>query len=240
LKDLPLIHGFNKSSEAGDNVFAVSIFLGSCNLRCPYCMNHSLVNGECTKVIDLNEIKNYVLDNKVSQVNISGGEPTCTKIEKLINLIEEIKSWGCKVGLSTNGTNTNYIKDIINHLSYITMDIKAFNDDIYESISVDKGGHNLFNVLMTYNILRDNWISRTDFAYEIRITLFPPFINKFNINDMSLIFKKNDKIVLQQFRNNMPLLDDKCSEIKPYSEEEVQDILNVAKKYSSYVSLRYV
>ena len=43
---LPDIYGFNKSSEAGQNEFAASLFLLGCNLRCPYCMNKKLVSEE--------------------------------------------------------------------------------------------------------------------------------------------------------------------------------------------------
>jgi pyruvate formate lyase activating enzyme len=160
-------------------------------------------------------------------------------VNKLINLIKEIKSWDCKVGLSTNGTNSDYLRNIIDMIDYVTIDIKTPSSDQYDSINVGKGD-TITNVIMSKIILMDNKKTRDNFDYEIRSTLFPLYIDKHSINEIGGVICKKEKWILQQFRNNIPLLDNKCSQINPYTEEEVNEILDVAKKYCDNVSLKYV
>ena len=64
MKKLPDIKGFNKCSEAGIDTFAPAIFLEGCNLCCPYCMNVNLVKREVENIVDISEVKAYVLESK--------------------------------------------------------------------------------------------------------------------------------------------------------------------------------
>ena len=70
MKELPVIRAFNESSEIGRNVFAPCIFLEGCNLRCPYCMNAKLAQKDYTEKVDINYIKEYVIDGEVTSVHI--------------------------------------------------------------------------------------------------------------------------------------------------------------------------
>ena len=76
-------------------------------------MNSQLALGKSYESVDIEEIKEYVAEDKSEFVMISGGEPTCTEIERLHNLFDEIKSWGCKISLSTNGTHPEILAKII-------------------------------------------------------------------------------------------------------------------------------
>jgi len=239
----PTIYGFNKTSEAGQDTFAISVFLGGCNLRCPYCMNASLVRKSTNKITDIEEIKDYVIKNKVDKVVISGGEPTITNKDQLIDLIKEIKSWGCNVGMSTNGTNTGILVSVIGFLDYVAIDIKATKCEQYEEISFDKNLHKLSvleSVFLSLSKLVEEKNNRPTFDFEIRTTLFPPFINKLNIATIGTSIGKQNKWVLQQFRHSKNMLDKNCHDIKPYTENEVKEIMDIAKKYCDNVSLKYV
>lgn len=232
MKNLPTIYGFNKSSDIGVNSFGVSIFLSGCNLRCPYCMNSRLVLKDGLAPVDLEEVKKFVVENKKEWVMISGGEPTCTRIENLENLLDEIRSWGCKISLSTNGTNSDTLRHIIKKVDYVAMDFKTSRADL---VYQEKG---LIDVLRSLYILMNEKKNRNGFDYEVRTTLYPPFVNKDDITQMAQVLDKNGKWVLQQFRVTSHMLND--LETKPYTEEEANEFLKIAKQYIPQTSVGYV
>ena len=106
---------------------ACTIFTSSCNFRCPFCHNSSLViNTESNKLIDNNEVLSFLKERKgrLDGVCITGGEPTIQ--EDLTSFIKEIKNIGYKVKLDTNGYNPKKLKELIssNLVDYVAMDIK--------------------------------------------------------------------------------------------------------------------
>ena len=238
MSKLPNIYGFNKTSEVGQDIFAPSIFLGGCNLKCPYCMNARLVKKTGLEIIDIKDIKDYILAEKVNWINISGGEPTLTEIDLLTNLLEEIKSWNCKIGMSSNGSKPYILELIMPYLNYVAMDFKCVRKEDCEEI----GGKNIYylsNILKSQFIITENRLKRNDFNCEFRTTLFPKFVDKAVINDIGSILRKDDNWVLQQFRHNKNMLDNKCQLVAPYNEEEINKLLDTAKKYCN-VTLKYV
>ena len=147
-------HGFYKSTLLDyPRHLAATVFVGGCNMRCPFCHNASLVLRPNTQpVIPEEEILAYLCKRKniLEGVCITGGEPTI--YSELPDFISHIKEIGLKVKLDTNGTNPAMIKRLAdqNLIDYIAMDIKnspekyrdtAGNpalsmDDIKESVSV--------------------------------------------------------------------------------------------------------
>ena len=237
--NFPKIYGFNKTSEAGQDVFASSIFLGGCNWRCPYCMNSKLVwaneklNG---KEISLMEIKKQVLSEKAKWVFISGGEPTFQDRYKLKNLIKQIKSWGCKVGMSTNGSHWDVLINIINYLDFVTMDIKTGS---YET-DLGQLSHHVF---ISKKMLEKHKSDNENFNYEIRTTLYPEFFQKLSeIDKIASKFniQKNERWVFQQFRVAKNMLCADAEKWKPFDDKKLEEIMSVARKYSNHVSLKFV
>lgn len=237
--NFPLIKGFNKTSEIGVNLFSPSIFLGYCNFSCHYCMNGPLAKDTIQFNVNIKEVEDFVKKENSDWLMISGGEPTCTKKEQLICLLEEILSWGCKIGMSTNGSNPDILKDIIKYINYIALDIKASNNHDYEFLTGFKNAHDLMEE--SKNIINYNKKNRKDFDYEVRTTLFPKIINK---NELCKIGSENigkeEKWVLQQFIHNKNVLYPYCNDIVPYNFHELQEMLLVAKEYSDNAILRYV
>jgi pyruvate formate lyase activating enzyme len=249
IKILPKIMGFNKTSEAGFNVFASSIFLFGCNMRCPYCMNGRIVIqkesdwASPVKEVDLNIVKSHVIENKVDWVMISGGEPTLTPLLKLKNLINEIKSWGCRVGISTNGTNPDIILKIIDDIDHVALDLKSSKVEVYEELEfrIGKKKDCFNNFLKTKSILCSQVKKRTNFSYEIRTTLYPEYFNLTSVDEIGGIIRENETWVFQQYRHAKNMLDeDRAKKQDPYSEEILGEIVESAKKYCNNVKVRYV
>jgi len=243
MKDLPNIYGFNKTSEAGKDVFAYSIFLQGCNFRCPYCMNARLVRGEVDKPIPIDEIKKSVEENDTEWVMISGGEPTFTDIVLLTNLIDEIRSWGCEVGMSTNGSKPDILGKIIDRLDFVAMDVKTASHIDYDKISEEIGIEVKERIRQSKTLLEKRKAdSKGQFDYEIRTTLYPPFFrDDYDLYRMSYyVINKSDRWVFQQFRHNKNMLDPEACKVEPFSEDKLKEILEEAKKYCADVSIRYV
>lgn len=122
------IHGFNKSTLLDyPKHLAATIFVGACNMRCPFCHNASLVLRPHTQpIIPEEEIFAYLQKRKniLEGVCITGGEPTL--YNDLPIFISQIKELGFKVKLDTNGTNPDMIKELVDKglIDYVAMDIK--------------------------------------------------------------------------------------------------------------------
>lgn len=107
---------------------ACTIFLGHCNLRCPFCHNMDLVkNPEIFPEISFDEIFKFLESRKgkLQGVAITGGEPLINDdIEKLILPIRDM---GFLVKLDTNGFFPDKLEKILNEklIDMVAMDIKA-------------------------------------------------------------------------------------------------------------------
>lgn len=237
MNNLPTIYGFNKTSDAGPDVLAYSIFLGGCNLRCPYCMNSKLVASiEEVYPIDFYTIKKSIVENNIQWVIISGGEVLVNKIDNLINLICEIKNLGCKVGISTNGIFYSKLMVVLDKINYVALDIKG-NRDVYSKISHDKYSYE--NVLISKRLLSDEKDKRIDFDYEIRFTMYPVFMRE-SFDDLLSLINEDEKLVLQPYRNAKNMLDPNCNDIIPFSNDELNSYLVKANVITKNSFIRYV
>ena len=103
---------------------ACTIFLQSCNFRCPFCHNSSLVLG--TDTISEDEVFAFLKKRQglLDGVAITGGEPLLTK--EIDTLLEKIKALGYAVKLDTNGSFPAKLRELIDRklVDYVAMDIK--------------------------------------------------------------------------------------------------------------------
>ncbi len=122
------IHGFNKSTLLDyPKHLAATIFLGGCNLRCPFCQNASLVLRPGSQPLHPEEEVLAYLKKRVhilEAVCITGGEPTL--YPELPVFLHKIKALGYKIKLDTNGLNPSMVNNLISSqlIDYVAMDIK--------------------------------------------------------------------------------------------------------------------
>lgn len=210
-------------SDWDGNVCSV-IFLPYCNFRCPFCFNAQLVlNPSSLENLDLSEIKRRLIANKplIDGVTITGGEPTLH--EYLPHLCKHLKELRLKVKVDTNGTNPAMIRALIDGklVDFIAMDIKA--PLIYSEYKKAVGALNLSlfkNVKKSVDLLISSNID-----YEFRTTVVPSLHTKSSILQIAGDIRGCKKYVLQNFKNDVELLDPSFRSIRPYSIEELQDIL---------------
>ncbi len=114
---------------------ASTVFLPLCNMRCPFCHNRDMVEGDCESIRQEEVLAHLGKRSKILDgVCITGGEPTLYG-ESLVEFIRAIKlESGLDVKLDTNGTNPRVLETLIREelVEYVAMDIKsALREDAY-------------------------------------------------------------------------------------------------------------
>ena len=170
-----------------------TIFLGGCNFDCEYCHNRALIKPEASATsISEEELLAFLQSRKsiIEGLCITGGEATIWG-EKLINLVRKIKSElgnDFLIKLHTNGSNPEFLRNYAKEFDYIAMDFKTidykkklnFSDEIIKE-SLD--------ILKTSKV-----------PYEIRITMYPPYINQSDFEAMAKVLKGINKVILQKYK----------------------------------------
>lgn len=166
------INGFNKLTLLDyPGHLAATIFLGGCNMRCPFCHNASLVIKVSSQpVIPAEEVLAFLAKrtNILEGVCITGGEPTLS--QDLPELLQKIKAMGFQVKLDTNGTNPSMLKSLVSDqlIDYVAMDIKNSRDK-YRATA---GSPNLSLELIDESI---SFLLTSPLDYEFRTTVVKEF-----------------------------------------------------------------
>lgn len=221
------IKGLQKTSliDYPGKISAV-VFLGGCNLRCPYCFNRELVlNPERVKTVPREDFFAFLESKRkwLDGVVVGGGEPGIHK--DLPDFLAKIKKLGFLVALETNGTNPGMLKRLIKNklVDYIAMDIKAPLER-YEKVvkvKVDTG-----KIKESIKLIINSTID-----YEFRSTILPRLHNKEEIIEMAKLVKGARVYYLQRFRPLEPLLNPAFHREKPFSEQEMEEFKRICSKY---------
>ena len=136
------IHGLQKMTLLDfPGKVACTVFLGGCDLRCPFCHNAELIDGTAPAVMEEKELLAFLEKRRglLEGVAITGGEPLLRGGE-LISLAEKIKELGYPVKLDTNGTHPDRLQKIIDLglADYVAMDIKNSPERYAETSGLEK------------------------------------------------------------------------------------------------------
>jgi pyruvate formate lyase activating enzyme len=135
------IHGLQKMTLLDfPGRVACTVFLGGCDLRCPFCHNAELIDGTAEPVMDENELLAFLEKRKglLEGVAFTGGEPTLRR--DLPDLLRKIKSMGYPIKLDTNGMHPDRLKAMLDEglLDYVAMDIKAGPENYAHTCGLEK------------------------------------------------------------------------------------------------------
>jgi pyruvate formate lyase activating enzyme len=178
---------------------------------------------------------------KLEAVVITGGEPTLHK--DLPEFLDKIKKLGYKIKLDTNGTNPAMLLPLLakpacpvgrerggvrsggeSLIDYIAMDIKAPLEK-YEKIAGAKVS--LSKIRKSIKLIIDSGL-----PYEFRTTVVPGLIEKEDIAKMGKLIKGAKIWYLQQFRPDTDLVDKKFKKVRPYKDEELEEMRKIGEKYA--------
>ena len=121
------IHGLQKMTLLDyPGRVACTVFLGGCDLRCPFCHNYDLATGAAPAVMDDSQLLSFLEKRRglLDGVAVTGGEP-CMRPD-LPELLRRIRALGYAVKLDTNGTHPDRLRALIGEelVDYVAMDIK--------------------------------------------------------------------------------------------------------------------
>lgn len=217
-----LIHGLQKLTllDYPEHLAAV-LFTGSCNFRCPFCQNGSLVlNPQEEPVIPEEEILSLLKKRRgvLTGVCITGGEPTLH--HDLPDLIAKIKSLGYQVKLDTNGTNPTLVKQLFQDglLDYVAMDIKTSRTN-YPLVS---GCSNISMEKLQETI---NFLMTSGIEYEFRTTVVKGLHTSEDFVDIGNWLSGAKRYFLQSYKDSEYILRKGQLEMSAFPPDEMKEFL---------------
>jgi len=218
---------------------AATVFLASCNFRCPWCYSSELVLPEKIKKqpkISKREFFDFLKDRKglLEGVVICGGEPCLNS--GLPSFIKKIKKMGFSIKLDTNGSKPKMLKKLIdsNLIDYVALDVKVPKEKYFQvlGVAVDE-------IEQSMEILKENKID-----YEFRTTVVPTVLDKYDVMEIakwisgsSQRFGGQGKYYLQNFRPEKTI-DPNFETIKPYDDKYILNIKEVISPFFEICGIR--
>ncbi|MCK9151912.1 anaerobic ribonucleoside-triphosphate reductase activating protein [Methanobacterium alcaliphilum] len=171
------------------------IFTGGCPLRCPYCHNPEIIVGG--NEITLEELFQQIDDavDFIDSIVVTGGEPLMQK-KDVVEILKYAKSKSLETKLDTNGCYPERLKEIIDLVDYVGLDIKAPFDSYPRIIKSDIGE----KVEKSMNVA----LKSPETFLECKTTYVPGLLTPNDIKQISREIEC-DLYTLQQFRNKVVL-----------------------------------
>lgn len=179
---------------------ACILWFSGCNMRCLYCHNPELVNGEL-KRLPYEQVTSFLESRAglLEGVVLSGGE--CTLSSALPEFIRYIKSLEYKVKIDTNGTNPDLLERLLQEklLDFVAMDFKAPEGKFQSITGLD--GYEVFHSSLKI-------LCKSNIDTEIRTTVHTNLINEEDVNNMINLLENYNfqgTYVIQKFREGTNL-----------------------------------
>ena len=185
--------------EYPDKISSI-VFISGCNLQCPFCHNPELVRPDMLDEelrLTHEEVIKELLEREgfIEAVTITGGEPLL--YSGIVDLIKSIKSETClSVKVDTNGTQPQRLKEIIDYLDYIAMDIKSSP----AKYLMATGEQAVFS-----DIRESICIVMSMPAYEFRTTMVPGIVDRDDVIELLQEIGRVKRYVLQTFHSHKTL-----------------------------------
>ena len=209
---------------------ACTVFLGGCNLRCPFCHNASLVlpRGDVSGMT-ADELLAFLQKRRgrLQGVCVTGGEPTLCP--DLPDLLRQIHLLGFEVKLDTNGTNPGMLRALLNEglADYVAMDIKNSPHRYAETCG---GADVLTQVKESAALLMESGVD-----YEFRTTLAHPLHTPEDMAAIGQWLHGANRYFLQQFVDSGDLIGTGLSPLTP---EEMAAMREAVLPYIEETTLR--
>lgn len=211
---------------------AATIFLGGCNIRCPYCHNADLLDIHCPSRYPQEEILAFLKKRAgiLEGVCITGGEPTL-QADALADFIQHIRSLNLLVKLDTNGTRPAVIRQLAEDglLNYIAMDIKAGPDNYARVCGLSR---------MDLEPVKESvaWLIAGTLPFEFRTTVVKGLHTASDFKAIGPWIKGCQNYYLQNYTASERVL--KPGGFDSFSKDELLQFAGLVKPYVSNVALR--
>ncbi len=250
------IHGLQKMTLLDfPGHVACTVFLGGCDLRCPFCHNFDLADGTAQPVMDDEELLGFLKKRKglLDGVAFTGGEPCLHK--ELPELMRKIRDLGFGVKLDSNGCHPEMLASVLEEglVDYVAMGIK--NSPAKYALTSGLDQLDLAPVLESIDILRsagraggslksgneaglvDADAAAGGFDYEFRTTVVKEFHEDADFEEIGKMISGASHYFLQCFtdRDSVPF-----EGLHAPSKEDLERYAAIARKYVPDTQLRGV
>lgn len=210
------------------------VFLGGCNLSCPFCHNPDLV-------VSPDNLPDYPLEplfeeleqrrSFIDGVVVSGGEPTL--YPELLSFLRRIKDKGFLVKLDTNGLLPEVLGEVLKQklADLVALDLKTSPERYGELHNRAVDGSALERSLAL--LLQDS------VACEFRTTCVPGLVGEGDIRRLGALLRGAPGWVLQQFVPRYSMAPS-CRDIEPYPVWRLEEFAELARQFVPQVTLRGV
>ena len=236
------IHGLQKMTllDFPEHV-ACTVFLGGCDLRCPYCHNYELATGKVPPVMEEEELLAFLAKRKglLDGVAITGGEPCLHR--DLPDFIARIRALGFAVKLDTNGTHPDMLREVLEKglVDYVAMDVKnsparyALTAGLTEK-ETDENSEPAFvsAVRESIRILMESGVD-----YEFRTTVVEELHREEDFEEIGALIKGAKRYLLQCFtdRDTVPY-----AGLSAPSKAKLEACAAIVRRYVGDVKIRGV
>ena len=211
---------------------ACTVFLGGCNLRCPFCHNGELLDNSLPPQLISEELLAFLGRRRglLDGVCITGGEPLLRP--QLPQLLRRVKELGFSVKLDTNGAFPRQLKEIVGQglVDYVAMDIKNSPERYPQTAGVPD--LNLEPYRQSVSLLLEG---RVD--YEFRTTVVREYHDADSFRAIGPWLTGARRYFLQSFVDRDTVLQ---PGLHPCTREQLETFADLVRPYVAQVELRGV
>jgi len=227
------IHGLMKMTILDfPGKVACTVFLGGCDMRCPFCHNSELLDPEAPAEMDENDLLAFLRKRQglLDGVVFTGGEPLLRK--DLPDLMRKIREMGFLIKLDTNGNHPDRLIEIVEEglVDYVAMDIKNSPEKYGETIGIP--GFDITKVRKSVGFLLQGKV-----PYEFRTTVVRQFHDEESMRGIAEWIDGADRYYLQEFVDRETV---KYSGLQACSKEQMETFLEIVKTRVKEAELRGV
>ena len=229
---LMIIHGLQKMTLVDyPGKVAAILFTGSCNFRCPFCQNASLVLDPASEpVIPDDEIFSYLNKRKgmLEGVVVTGGEPTVH--QDLLEFMARIKDLGYSVKLDTNGYRPDILRRAVEggYADYVAMDVK----NSLTHYAATAGVKSLYTGLIQESI---SFLMEGHVPYEFRTTVVRELHSDEDFEEIGRMCAGCSSYFLQTYSDRGDIM---APGFTPPSPDDMERYIGILRKSIGNVSLR--
>lgn len=209
---------------------ACTVFLGGCDMRCPFCHNWELVDGSAPVILDDEELLRFLGGRKglLDGVAFTGGEPLLRN--DLETLIRRIRDMGFKVKLDTNGNHPDKLIPMVEAglIDYVAMDVK--NDKEHYGVTTGLVDFDISRVDESIRFLLSDKVD-----YEFRTTVVKQFHDEHSFEGIGDWIAGAKRYYLQNFVDRDTV---HFSGFESCSKEELEKFQDIVSAYVQYVEIR--
>lgn len=211
---------------------ACTVFLGGCQLRCPYCHNAQLLQPPFPAGMPQQELLDFLGKRRglLDGVCVTGGEPLLRA--DLDGLLEEIKALGYPVKLDTNGMCPEGLERLCRRglVDYVAMDVKNSPRRYGQTVGVPE--LDLAPIRDSVALLLTGGVD-----YEFRTTAVRQFHDEDSFRDIGMWIQGARRYFIQNFTDRDTVA---YAGLSGFSREELEGFAEQVGPFVDSVALRGV